>query len=227
MLRALDLFCGAGGATKGLQLAGFHVTGVDFEPQPHYCGDQFIQKSVFDLEPWVFNLFDLLWASPKCQASTILKHMHNAKKHEDQIPATRALLQKTGKPYIIENVMGASLLKPFVLDGTMFGLETSCGAQLLRPRQFETSFEFGPTPLSNKIKGRKVIGVYGGHLRCRIRRDGSHARGIQDFPIAEGYRAMGIDWMTLGELSQAIPPAYSKFIANRWRQHVQTSAIAA
>lgn len=26
MKRALDLFCGAGGATKGLQMAGFHVT---------------------------------------------------------------------------------------------------------------------------------------------------------------------------------------------------------
>lgn len=27
--RLLDLFCGAGGATRGYQLAGFHVTGVD------------------------------------------------------------------------------------------------------------------------------------------------------------------------------------------------------
>jgi site-specific DNA-cytosine methylase len=41
--KALDTFCKAGGATKGLQRAGFYVVGVDIEDQKHYCGDLFVQ----------------------------------------------------------------------------------------------------------------------------------------------------------------------------------------
>jgi hypothetical protein len=39
---APNLYCCAGGATRGLEQAGFHVTGIDFAPQPHYCDDEFV-----------------------------------------------------------------------------------------------------------------------------------------------------------------------------------------
>jgi len=33
-------------------------------------------------------------------------------------------------------------------------------------------------------------------------------------------KAMGIDWMTNGELTQAIPPAYTRFIGEQLLQHL-------
>src|SRR6185437_9991778 len=105
-LRALDLFCGAGGATRGLQQAGFHVTGVDIKPQPRYCGDRFVQANALDGQPMFMRSFDFIWASPPCQAHTAMKTMPDAKRHVDLIPQTRAMLRASAVPYVIENVEG-------------------------------------------------------------------------------------------------------------------------
>lgn len=230
--RALDLFCGAGGVTKGLQNAGFYVVGVDIKKQPRYCGDEFIQgdalNSGLDLPS-----FDFIWASPPCQAHTSLKTMYNAKKHEDLIPATRAILKAAGTPYAIENVMGAALISPVILCGTMFGLGVD-DAELRRHRQFETSFPL----LAPKCQhGAPVIGVCGGHARNRKRTIGVYGEGARDsrrkfdkghpdFSVHDARIAMGIDWMTIAELSQAIPPAYSEYIGNAALQHIRQRSAA-
>jgi DNA (cytosine-5)-methyltransferase 1 len=206
---ALDLFCGAGGAGMGLERAGFDVVGVDFKLQPRYPF-RFVQADVRSMVDWSFHAYDFIWASPPCQKHTSLNQMHNSKEHIDLIPETRALLKASGLPYCIENVVGAPLQSPIILCGTMFGLGAG-EADLHRHRLFEASFPVAQ-PKCEHRPGRDVIGVYGGHVRNRRRFMGHKDRGSSDFSIADAQAAMGIDWMTLGEMSQAIPPAFSEFI---------------
>jgi DNA (cytosine-5)-methyltransferase 1 len=109
--RALDLFCGAGGVSVGLQRAGFDVTGVDINPQPHHRGGHFIQADALEvLQEIDFLLsFDFIWASPPCQRYSSLAALQKGKEYPDLIPETRARLQAAGVPYCIENVPGAPL----------------------------------------------------------------------------------------------------------------------
>lgn len=208
-MKALDLFCKAGGAGMGLHQAGFEVTGIDIEPQKNYPFT-FLQGDVLKINIEWARQFDLIWASPPCQAHTSLKKMHNAKKHIDLVPQTRELLKRIDRPYIIENVVGAPLRDPVVLCGSMFGLCTT-DAELRRHRLFETSFVVQPPrPCSHGSKSR-VIGVYGGHGRDRRR-----IQNTQDFSTEHRREAMGIAWMNGMELSQAIPPAYSKYLAEQF-----------
>ena len=232
-LRALDLFCGAGGVSMGLHRAGFDVVGVDIRPQPRYPFT-FIQGDATN-PPVNLVDFDFIWASPPCQAHTSMKTMHNAKRHLDLIPATRSLLAGYSGPWCIENVPGAPLERPIVLCGSMFGLGCD-GAELRRHRLFETSFPM--MALRCQHGKAATIGLYGGHQRNRKRTIGIYGegcrdstrkndRGHPDFTVADGRIAMGIDWMTLAELCQAIPPAYSEYIGRHAMQHLSDQAVAA
>lgn len=206
-MRLLDLFCGAGGAATGYYRAGFtEIVGVDIKPQPRYPFT-FIQADA--LKPPVdLRAFDLVHASPPCQAFCDLNQMYNAKAHQDLLTPTRRML--AGLRSVIENVPGSPLMPgSTLLCGTMFGLGTDSGAALWRHRYFESSVPIGLSPSCNHA-ARRVIGVYGGHGRDRRR-----SVNTQDFSTADRRSAMGIDWMTGSELSQAIPPAYTEWIGRR------------
>lgn len=200
----------------GLHQAGFDVTGVDIEPQSRYPF-LFVQADALE---YPLEGYDFIWASPPCQGFTSLNQMWNAKKHADLLTPTRDRLLAAGSSFVIENVPGAPLNPgSATLCGTMFDLKSSSGAELRRHRHFESSFPM-LTPPCKHSRGR-VIGVYGGHGRDRRRNTNT-----QNFSTAERREAMGIDWMTGNELSQAIPPAYSKYIGEFAIKAVMTQSPA-
>lgn len=212
MPRLLDLFCKAGGAARGYQRAGFHVTGVDIEPQPRYAGDMFIQGDALDYLAAHGQEYDLIHASPPCQRYSMSANATGrASEHPDLIGPTRDLLVASGVPYVIENVVGAPLINPAVLCGLSFGLKVR------RHRLFESSLFFFSMPC--QCRGQDYFVIFGHEVRNR--RHGTQAGRKNS--IAEGRKAMGIDWMTRGELSQAIPPAYTEFIGRQFMTHLEAA----
>jgi len=205
---ALDLFCGAGGVSMGLHQAGFDVVGIDIKPQPNYPFP-FVQADAL-VPPVDLTRFDMIWASPPCQAySMIAKNTASHPNAPDLVGRTRELLRRSRKPYVIENVAGAPLEFPFMLCGASFGLGVG-GLDLNRHRYFESSEVILAPPCQHQPG--KTIGVYGNGTNSWHRE--KHGR---NFNVAEFREAMGINWMTRAELSQAIPPAYSKFIGEQLR----------
>lgn len=210
-MRALDLFCCQGGATRGLQMAGYEVTGVDIDPQPRYIGDVFYQDDAFawlrgEREP--LSNFDLIWASPKCQAHTVLTPTAYKGNHEVQLPAVLDILRAQYVPYIVENVEGTQVYMraPIMLCGSMFGLN------IQRHRWFEigNSQAFFLLPTCNHSVPPVLIS---GTTRRLI--NGKR----HEFSKADCAAAIGIDWMARAGLDQAIPPAYSKFLAEQIQEH--------
>lgn len=198
--RLLDLFCCQGGAAMGYYRAGFDVTGVDIAPQPRYPFT-FIQADALEYVAAHGHEYDAIHASPPCQRYTRAQHAaKNADAHPDLVGPVRELLKASGKPWVLENVVGAPMTNAAVLCGLSFGL------QVRRHRLFETSFFLMTPPC--QCQGQDYFVIFGHEIRDR--RHGL-AAGRKN-SVAAGRKAMGIDWMTRGGLSEAIPPAYTEYI---------------
>jgi DNA (cytosine-5)-methyltransferase 1 len=212
-VRLLDLFCGAGGAAVGYHRAGFEVVGVDIVPQPHYPFE-FYQA---DALTFPLDGFDVIHASPPCQAFTVYRNArpNSVPRWPDLIVPCRERLEQSSVPYIIENVPGAPLHNPIRLCGTTFGIPVrrhrlfeigrfvleapECAHERFTERRYPGS--------SNRPNGRTV---------CNI--------GEYRVPLQVQKTAMQVDWkITLSELSQAIPPAYTEWIG-RQLTHISTNS---
>jgi DNA (cytosine-5)-methyltransferase 1 len=215
--RLLDLFCCAGGAGMGYHRAGFEVVGVDKAAQPRYPfrfmhDDALGHLSDIDPDDW-----DAIHASPPCQSFTAYRRKGHGvgDNYEDLIEATRTALQMTGLPYVIENVEGAPLLDPVTFCGSSFGLD------IRRHRLFESNVPIVAPPCNHKWQTPRFPQATN---RANLRRT-VEVGAYRTAKLAPG--AMGIDWMELGELSQAVPPAYTEFIGRQLLAHIRAQEAVA
>lgn len=217
--KLLDLYCCQGGAARGYDLAGFDVYGMDNVAQPRYPYP-FRQADVLELKAkWIRKRFDAVHASPPCQFHTRLKSTYlPGHGHVNLIPQTRKLLNKTGLPFVIENVMGAKdhMVDPVMLCGTEFFLGATCRdgmwRELRRHRLFESNIQLErKSECYHDAEG--VIGVYGGPGALGT------SRGYKGL-VSERIDAMEIDWMNNKGLAQALPPAYTEHLGKQLIQYV-------
>ena len=216
----LDAFCCAGGATKGYQRAGFRVFGVDIEPQPNYCGDDFVQADAVQFIRDHGRKFAARHASPPCQWYSGMTNCRPglAGEYPQLIDVVRAEFEAIDGPWVIENVAGSGLPSQddmfgahgLLLCGTMFG------RALYRHRLFETSFPIAaphhprhvvPASKAGHWEPGTIVSVAG---NCH--------------PVALAREVMGIDWTTRDELAEAIPPAYTQFIGEQLLAHIAERA---
>lgn len=199
----LDLFCGAGGAAVGYHRAGYEVIGVDLKPSPRYPFPCVRADALEFLASARLGSFDLIHASPPCQAYSRLPH--RGRVYPELVALTRDALKAAGIRFVIENVPGAPLIAPVMLCGQMFGLN------VYRHRLFECSEMVLQIP----------------HIAHRLPCPKAGRRGIVSGPISVcghisqmryAREAMGIDWMMRDELAQSIPPDYTQWLGQQlWR----------
>ncbi|WP_336318794.1 DNA methylase [Streptomyces lavendofoliae] len=228
--RLLDLFCCAGGASAGYFRAGFDVVGVDIAPRPNYPFTFHQADALTYLAALIasgeIRRYAAVHASPPCQAGCALTVGTNASQgwggtHVDLIAPIRALLKRTGLPYVIEQPNGrAEIRKDLSLCGEMFGLG------VLRHRNFELGGWTMARPAHPRHRGR-VRGYRHGKFY-----DGpyvaAYGSGGGKATVAEMQMAMGITWTDVREeLTEAIPPAFSEHIGHALRACLHPAGVAA
>ena len=219
----IDLYCCAGGAAMGYYKAGFdEIIGVDIVDRPNYPF-KFVKMDALEyIRTTDLSDVDFIHASPPCQCYSKLKYLSgNVEKweeeHVDLVAPTRELLIKTGKPYVIENVEGSPLINPIKLCGSQFE-----NMYTQRPRLFESNIPLKKS--DNPVVRHKTLKLgqgfaEDGYITVAGTRPPKGMNEVQT-KLYYGFALGGIDWMTLEELTQAIPPIYTEFIGKQIIEHI-------
>lgn len=224
----LDLFCGAGGAGEGYRRAGFHVVGVDIDPKPlrhnpHECyqGDALdVLNTLLAGREWqgyTLHDFQAIHASPPCQHYVQFLHGRNRgyEQYPDLVGPVRERLIAADVPYVLENVPTSPVRATLVLCGSSFGL------RVRRHRRFEMNWLAWGLPCRHREQG-PPIGVYG---NGGPRNPGGRGRRYKT--KADASDAMGgLDWMTIGEMTEAIPVAYTEWIGRQLLAAISAQEVA-
>ncbi|MFF0733516.1 DNA methylase [Streptomyces chartreusis] len=229
--RLLDLFSCAGGAAVGYARAGFAVDGCDIAhrqnyPFPYHHGEALTYLAAL-ISSGDIHRYSFVHAFPPCQHGCALTVGTNASKgwgrtHVDLVAPARELLDATGLPYVIEQPNGrAKIRKDLTLCGEMFGLG------VIRHRNFElggwTTRQPAHAPHRGRVRGYRHGRFYDGPYVA------AYGNGGGKPSIPELQAAMGIRWTDVREeLTEAIPPAYTKFIGRAYLAAVApTGEVAA
>ena len=159
-----SLICSVGlnsGAAVGYHRAGFDVVGVDIEPQPHYPFEFYQADALTVMDRHLGMRWDAIHASPPCQAHT---GVPNRREHPDLIPPTRALLEASGLPWVMENVPGAEMGSAVLLCEATFGLTHNPPPTL---REVPSRCWRLTPAVRNRRSGQRATGHGSTHLRAR------------------------------------------------------------
>ena len=222
--RLLDLFCCAGGAGRGYADAGFEVVGVDIDPQPNYPFE-FHQADAIEFVRDHGHEFDAVHASPPCQTFSRTKTLHS-NEHPDLIKPTRDALVASGKPWVIENVVGAPLIDPIKLSGQHFNMTApdvdGVPLKLVRHRLFESNILLRVPDSFHANRHIQTASIYGAGGGWTPRhRDNPDRRGgyIPHTDVIK--KLLGIDWMTKHEMSQSIPPVFTEWVGGQIIEYLE------
>jgi DNA (cytosine-5)-methyltransferase 1 len=130
---------------------------------------------------------------------------NKGREYPQLIPATRSALDRSGLPYVIENVIGAPVRRDVMLCGEMFGLA------VIRHRLFELGGWTMTQPAHPRHRGR-VAGMRHGEW-FQGPYFAVYGEGGGKGTVPQWQAAMGIDWTDDRKaIAEAIPPAYTRLI---------------